>query len=111
MHKLTLILLLLLPGLPTAPLYAQAEVFQRQPTNVEASLTPKAQQQEADPPIHPLTPLSSEEISQTVELLQENDLLNPKTYFAEISLQEPSKREVLACQPGNSILRQAFVVT
>lgn len=110
MPNLILFLLLLLPGLATAPLYAQAEVVSRQLANVVAALPPQAQQA-ADQSIHPLTPLNSQEISLTVELLQQNERLTPETYFAEISLQEPSKQAVLAWQPGDAIPRRAFVVT
>ena len=71
--------------------------------------SPQEQQQAADQTtIHPLTSLNSEEISLTVKLLRQNGLLNPQTYFSEISLQEANKREVFAWQLGRAIAHQAL---
>ncbi|MCX6044345.1 MAG: primary-amine oxidase [Chloroflexi bacterium] len=60
---------------------------------------------------HPLTPLTKDEMAQAVALLKTKKLINDKSRFAEISLQEPDKASILSWQPGVTLPRQVFIVT
>ncbi len=95
-HRMTLIggLLLFMLMLPTIA-HAQATTEAKSPANNQ----------------HPLTPLSKEEMAQAVALLKSKKLIDDKTRFAEISLQEPDKAVVLKWQPGIAVARQLFIVT
>ncbi|WP_448573513.1 primary-amine oxidase [Trichothermofontia sp.] len=57
---------------------------------------------------HPLDPLSAAEISQVVEIIQQNRDLTDAARFSYITLQEPPKAEVLAFTPGHDFSRKAF---
>src|SRR5438046_6303185 len=59
---------------------------------------------------HPLEPLAVEEIATTVGILRRDPQLGPHMRFVSISLQEPSKAEVLAFPSQGAIERQAFVI-
>jgi primary-amine oxidase len=63
--------------------------------------------------VHPLEPLSVEEIKvavATVKGVKQAQLLSDRTRFMSVALQEPPKDCVLAYNPGDSIDRQAFMV-
>src|ERR1700761_2514470 len=60
--------------------------------------------------VHPLDPLSVEEIQKACVLVKTIKGLGPECRFAMIHLQEPAKGAVLAYQPGDAIERLAFVM-
>jgi primary-amine oxidase len=63
--------------------------------------------------VHPLEPLSAEEIKAavaTVKGVKQAQSLSDRTRFMSVALQEPPKDCVLAYNPGDSIDRQAFMV-
>jgi primary-amine oxidase len=59
---------------------------------------------------HPLDPLSAEEIRQAVKIIKEGGRSTPAMRFVSIGLHEPAKNVVEAFQPGQPIVREAFVV-
>jgi primary-amine oxidase len=59
---------------------------------------------------HPLDPLSAEEIRQAVTIIKEGGRSTPAMRFVSIGLHEPAKSVVEAFQPGQPIVREAFVV-
>ena len=59
---------------------------------------------------HPLDPLTAREFAALKKLLLGPGGFGPDTIFSWVQLQEPSKEEVLAFQPGAPLHRQAFVV-
>jgi primary-amine oxidase len=59
---------------------------------------------------HPLEPLSSEEIAATVEILRSQRQLGDRVRFVSISLNEPSKTEVLEFPSAGPVDRQAFAI-
>jgi primary-amine oxidase len=59
---------------------------------------------------HPLDPLSGDEINTAVSVLEEAGDSDLATQFALIGLSEPDKKDVLAWQPGQPVIRRAFIV-
>jgi primary-amine oxidase len=59
---------------------------------------------------HPLEPLTSEEIRAAVSVLKEQRSLSALVRFVSVTLHEPKKSEVLAFQPGDPLVRRAFLV-
>jgi primary-amine oxidase len=59
---------------------------------------------------HPLDPLSRDEITAAVAVLNKAGATDPTTRFALIDLDEPHKSTVLAWRPGQPIVRKAFVI-
>ncbi len=60
--------------------------------------------------LHPLDPLTAEEIRLTVQIVKQTLAMDETWRFAIIQLSEPTKAEVLQFQPGDPIERRAFVV-
>jgi Cu2+-containing amine oxidase len=54
---------------------------------------------------HPLQRLSADEIRAAKKLFEDRSLLTPTTRFANLALEEPPKRDVLAFQPGDAVDR------
>ncbi len=59
---------------------------------------------------HPLDLLTVTEIKTTVAIIRQNKNLSDVARFANISLQEPQKSEVLEFKAGQAFKREAFVV-
>jgi primary-amine oxidase len=59
---------------------------------------------------HPLDALTAEEIAKTVELLTAEGRVDEGTRYANITLLEPPKAQVLAWSPGQPFQRTAFAV-
>ena len=57
--------------------------------------------------VHPLDPLSSDEIGKACDILKKHKQLGAATRFAFVQLEEPSKRDVLAWSPGKPAPRRA----
>ncbi|MGD9632435.1 MAG: primary-amine oxidase [Pirellulales bacterium] len=60
--------------------------------------------------LHPLEPLSADEIEQAVSILRTSGKLTPTTRFVSVSLKEPSKDLVHAGESTGAAQREAFVV-
>ncbi len=60
--------------------------------------------------VHPLDPLSKEELESTVAALRDAGKVADSTRFVLIHLHEPPKAKVLAYRPGDVLPRQAFAV-
>src|SRR5262245_60459444 len=60
--------------------------------------------------IHPLDPLSKEEIAAAAQTLKASGKVTEASRFATIVLREPPKAEVLNFKPGAQMRREAFVV-
>lgn len=60
--------------------------------------------------IHPLEPLTAEEVRVAVATIKQDRSLSNRVRFMSVALQEPPKDCVLAYRPGDSIERQAFMV-
>jgi primary-amine oxidase len=60
--------------------------------------------------VHPLDPLTADEIRTAVAIVKKAQDLGDEARFPLITLREPSKRGVLAFQEGDPIDRDAFVV-
>src|SRR5262245_47290253 len=60
--------------------------------------------------LHPLEPLSPEEITSTVAIVRASGKLRPKSRFVTVVLHEPEKQAVLAYRDGDPIDREAFVM-
>src|SRR5436309_6020863 len=60
--------------------------------------------------VHPLDPLSKDEIAKTVQLLREGGKVKQDSRFSIIVLHEPPKAEVLSFAPGKEMRREAFTV-
>ncbi len=60
--------------------------------------------------LHPLAPLSPEEIAAALSLLRTSGTLGPKARFVMVVLHEPPKQAVLEYQEGDSVEREAFVI-
>src|SRR4051812_47174016 len=83
------------------------------PTQSLAQATPpdlpnisSAQQQ----PIHPLDPLTRQELDTAVQLLMHSGKMGDDSRFQYLGLHEPPKETVLNWQPGMTVPRQAFAV-
>jgi primary-amine oxidase len=75
-------------------------------TVLSAGTVPPALQQSPAAAVHPLDPLTTEEISAAVQTAK-SDSRFTTTAFPSISLLEPSKTDVLAWRPGQPIARRA----
>ncbi|MEN9223750.1 MAG: hypothetical protein Q6M04_15045, partial [Thermostichus sp. BF3_bins_97] len=62
------------------------------------------------PQLHPLDPLSAQEIQEAVKILRQQRPITDQWRFVTIQLQEPDRRWMSAWKPGMSWDRQAFVV-
>src|SRR5437899_5114617 len=60
--------------------------------------------------LHPLDPLSAQEITAAVAILRTSGKLGSNVRFATVVLQEPSKEVVLNFKDGDPIEREAFAV-
>jgi primary-amine oxidase len=60
--------------------------------------------------IHPLAPLSAEEILAAVRICREQRKLNKCWRFVSVTLQDPPKELVLNYKPRHDVTRQAFIV-
>jgi primary-amine oxidase len=61
-------------------------------------------------PLHPLEPLTGEEIALAVQILRANAGLSSRIRFVSVCLREPAKETVLTFQEGDEIDREAFMV-
>jgi primary-amine oxidase len=57
--------------------------------------------------LHPLEPLSAEEIAAAVAILRRERALGPQVRFMEVALHEPPKSQVLSFSPGDAVERSA----
>src|SRR5215467_11635135 len=62
------------------------------------------------PILHPLDPLSTEEITRTTQILSASGRLTPAMRIMAYSLQEPPKEAVFTFQPGQPLAREVFAV-
>ncbi len=62
------------------------------------------------PALHPLDPLTAEEILAALAILKAEQSLGDRVRFISIALQEPPKSLVLSFEPGSSFEREAFVI-
>src|SRR5262245_14139638 len=60
--------------------------------------------------LHPLDPLTTDEISQAVAIVGKTRALSDDALFVRVSLHEPSKETVLGLRDGAPLDRQAFVM-
>ena len=60
--------------------------------------------------MHPLDPLSADEITAAADILRREQQLTDRWRFASIELREPSKATVKAFTPGDPIAREAVVI-
>jgi primary-amine oxidase len=61
-------------------------------------------------PIHPLDPLSPEEIRAAIAVVKQSGRIGGRTRFVIVRLHEPAKSDVLAFQKGGAWEREAFLV-
>ena len=59
---------------------------------------------------HPLDPLSYGEIWRVLELIRDAGHMDRETRFAQLTLHEPPKRDVLAWSPGTEMPRNAYAL-
>jgi primary-amine oxidase len=60
--------------------------------------------------LHPLEPLTAEEIATAVRLVRTQPQLSSQVRFVSVNLHEPPKEEVIAFRPGSPVKREAFVI-
>ena len=60
--------------------------------------------------VHPLEPLTADEILEALAILKSNQTLSDRVRFISIALHEPPKSVVLGFEPGVTFERQAFIV-
>src|SRR5262245_1407958 len=60
--------------------------------------------------VHPLDPLSADEIARTWELIKAGQALGPRTRVISVTLHEPPKDVVLGHRRGDPVERQAFAI-
>jgi primary-amine oxidase len=60
--------------------------------------------------LHPLDPLTADEIRAAVAVVRASDRLGRQVLFIRVSLHEPAKSTVLAFRTGDALERQAFVL-
>jgi primary-amine oxidase len=60
--------------------------------------------------LHPLDPLTADEIRSAVAVVRASDRLGRQVLFIRVSLHEPAKSTVLAFRTGDALERQAFVL-
>ena len=59
---------------------------------------------------HPMDPLAAEEVSAVVKALIDEDYVDGTALYPLITLQEPSKDDVLMWNPGDPVPRLAFAI-
>ena len=59
--------------------------------------------------VHPLEPLSAEEIQTAVALVREDRRMGSRVRFVSVALREPAKEDIARFQNGESLAREAFV--
>src|SRR5215471_15161437 len=59
--------------------------------------------------LHPLDPLTSDEMRKVVSILKSSGTISGRDLFNIINLKEPPKKEVLNYKPGSQFRREAFV--
>jgi len=62
------------------------------------------------PTLHPLEPLTAEEIAVAVQIVRAERNLHERVRFASVNLNEPAKEVVLNYKTGMSIERAAFII-
>jgi primary-amine oxidase len=60
--------------------------------------------------LHPLEPLSAEEITNAVQIVRSERQLGDSVRFVSVNLHEPSKETVLTFEPGDVSSREAHIV-
>ena len=60
--------------------------------------------------LHPLDPLTADEIRAAVSVVQASGRLGSEVLFIRVCLHEPAKAVVLAFHEGDAVERQAFVL-
>ena len=60
--------------------------------------------------LHPLDPLTADEIARTTEIVRSSGRLAPDALFVRIELEEPPREAVRGFRAGDAIPRRAFVV-
>jgi primary-amine oxidase len=60
--------------------------------------------------LHPLDPLTDDEVGQAARILGERQGLGKRALFAEIALLEPEKHELARYEAGQALMRKAAVV-
>jgi primary-amine oxidase len=60
--------------------------------------------------LHPLDPLTAEEITAAVRIARSERNLSERARFASVRLNEPPKELVLNFKPGDAIAREAFLI-
>lgn len=60
--------------------------------------------------LHPLEPLTIDEVRRAVDLVRSQHPIGERWRFPVVTLKEPPKATVLAYQPGDAVDRQAFLV-
>src|SRR5947209_13246555 len=60
--------------------------------------------------LHPLEPLTAEEITAAVHIIRAERKLHERVRFASVALHEPPKEVVLTFQQGDPITREAFLI-
>src|SRR5919197_6091164 len=61
-------------------------------------------------PIHPLDPLTADEIREAVGIVRAERGLDPSAFFVRIALHEPAKDAVIGFRDGDPVERQAFMI-
>lgn len=59
---------------------------------------------------HPLEPMTSDEVTNAVEIVRRERNLSESVRFVSVTLNEPSPEVVRAFQPGGAVMREAFLV-
>jgi primary-amine oxidase len=59
---------------------------------------------------HPLDPLSTDEIAQTVAIFRADSRARPAMRFVSVGLHEPPKDELASIRPGQPVRREALIV-
>jgi primary-amine oxidase len=60
--------------------------------------------------LHPLEPLTGEEIAAAVSIVRNERRLSEKVRFGTVTLREPPKEVVLNFKPGNPIVREVAMI-
>jgi len=59
---------------------------------------------------HPMDPLSAQEYSTVIKILKEGNYVFEDSRYPLITLEEPTKADVVKWKPGNRLPRKAFVI-
>ncbi|MDO6749497.1 hypothetical protein, partial [Gilvimarinus sp. 1_MG-2023] len=59
-------------------------------------------------PVHPLDPLTQDELAQAAAILKQTQQLGDSCRFPYLQLEEPPKAEVLAFEAGKAFSRRVF---